>query len=96
MRNPSELVLGIGGIILGIWDVRPVIVQTSLPAVTPVDLLLAFVILMMLLVLTARAARHFFHVSGVADVARQHWPTRPAARSAVPSPTTGAKDQHMG
>mgnify|MGYP000076510707 CR=1 FL=1 len=96
MRNLSELVLGIGGIILGIWGLRSVIVQTPLPDVTLVDLLPAFVILMMLLVLTARAARHFFHVSGVADVARQHWPTRRAARSPASSPTTGATDRHMG
>jgi hypothetical protein len=60
MRTLNELVLGIGGIILGIWGVRSVVVQTPLPDVTLIDLALAFVILVMLLVLSARAARHFF------------------------------------
>ena len=52
--------LGIGGIILGIWGVRSVVVQTELPDVTLIDLILAFVILVLLLALSVRAARYFF------------------------------------
>ena len=65
MRTLGELVLGIGGIILGIWGVRSVVVQTPLPDVTLIDIILGFVILMMLLGLTLRAARHFFNQSGL-------------------------------
>jgi hypothetical protein len=65
MRTLGELVLGIGGIILGIWGVRSVVVQTPLPDVTLIDLILGFVILMMLLALSLRAARHFFTQSGL-------------------------------
>jgi hypothetical protein len=65
MRTLGELVLGIGGIILGIWGVRSVVVQTPLPDVTLIDVILGFVILMMLLGLTLRAARHFFNLSGL-------------------------------
>ena len=64
MRTLSELLLSIGGIILGIWGVRAIVVQTTLPEVTIVDLMLAFVILLMLLTLSVRAARHFYSLSG--------------------------------
>jgi hypothetical protein len=60
LRTLHELVLGIGGIILGIWGMRSVVVQTQLPDVTLVDLLLAFVMLVLLLALSIRAARFFF------------------------------------
>ena len=49
LRTLHELVLGIGGIILGIWGVRSVVVQTEIPDVTLIDLILAFVILVLLL-----------------------------------------------
>lgn len=58
-RSLHELVLGIGGIILGIWGVRSVVVQTPLPDVTLIDLILGFVILVLLLGLSIRAARYF-------------------------------------
>ena len=60
LRTLHELVLGIGGIILGIWGVRSVVVQTALPDVTLIDLLLAFVMLVLLLALSIRAARYFY------------------------------------
>ena len=44
LRTLNELLLGIGGLILGIWGVRSVVVQSPLPDVTLVDLMLAFVI----------------------------------------------------
>jgi hypothetical protein len=65
LRTLHELVLGIGGIILGIWGVRSVVVQTELPDVTLIDLLLAFVMLVLLLALSVRAARYFFLQSGI-------------------------------
>ena len=65
LRSLHELVLGIGGIILGIWGVRSVVVQTPLPDVTLIDLLLAFVILILLLGLSIRAARYFYVQSGL-------------------------------
>jgi hypothetical protein len=65
LRTLHELVLGIGGIILGIWGVRSVVVQTELPDVTLIDLLLAFVMLVLLLALAIRAARYFYVQSGL-------------------------------
>jgi hypothetical protein len=95
MRSLSELVLGVGGIILGIWGVRSVVVQTPLPDVTLVDLLLAFVMLLMLLALTVRAARHFFHVSGVANAARQRLRMRqvPGRDDSPPLPSPTAEGE---
>ena len=65
MRTLNELVLGIGGIILGIWGVRSVVVQTPLPDVTLIDLILGLVILIMLLALSIRAAIYFYRRSGL-------------------------------
>jgi hypothetical protein len=65
LRTLHELVLGIGGIILGIWGVRSVVVQTELPDVTLIDLILAFVMLVLLLALAIRAARYFYVQSGL-------------------------------
>lgn len=63
MRPVHDLFLGIGGVILGVWGVRSVIVQTSLPYVTAVDLALSAVILLLLLGLAVRAAQHFHRLS---------------------------------
>ena len=65
LRTLHELVLGIGGIILGIWGVRSVVVQTELSEVTLIDLILAFVMLVLLLALSVRAARFFYVQSGL-------------------------------
>lgn len=65
IRGLPELVLGIGGIILGIWGVRSVVVQNPLPDVTTIDLILGFVMLFLMLVLAIRAARYFYVQSGL-------------------------------
>lgn len=65
LRTLHELVLGIGGIILGIWGVRSVVVQSPLPDVTLIDLILGFVMLALMLALAARAARYFYLQSGL-------------------------------
>jgi hypothetical protein len=65
LRSLHELVLGIGGIILGIWGVRSVVVQSPLPDVTLIDLVLGFVMLALMLALAMRAARYFYMQSGL-------------------------------
>jgi hypothetical protein len=65
LRTVHELVLGIGGIILGIWGVRSIVVQSALPDVTLIDLMLGFVILILLVGLSVRAAHYFYLKSGV-------------------------------
>jgi hypothetical protein len=60
MRDLADLSLGIGGIILGIWGIRSVVIQGNLPSVTLVDTALAIVILVMLLGMAIRATLHFW------------------------------------
>jgi hypothetical protein len=74
MRPIHDLFLGVGGIILGVWGVRAVIVQSTLPYVTAIDLALSAVILFLLLVLVVRASLHFHRRSEL----RLPWPRRPA------------------
>jgi len=64
LKNLEELLLGIGGIILGVWGVRSMVVQTELPDLTWVDIALALIILLLLLAMAIRAARHFYRRSG--------------------------------
>jgi hypothetical protein len=64
LKDLEDLLLGIGGIILGVWGVRSIVVQTELPDLTWVDIALALIILLLLLALAIRAARHFYRRSG--------------------------------
>ena len=59
MRNMTDLIVGIGSLILGVWGVRSVLVPSSLPVVTSIDLALSVIILFVLLGLSVRAAVHF-------------------------------------
>jgi hypothetical protein len=58
MRNMTDLIVGIGSLILGIWGVRSVLVPSSLPVVTSIDLALSVIILFVLLGLSVRSALH--------------------------------------
>jgi hypothetical protein len=68
MRTINELLLGIGGLILGIWGVRSVVVPSPPSRVNVVDLVLAFVILVLLVVLSIRVARHVHRLAQVTSV----------------------------
>jgi hypothetical protein len=58
-RSIHELVLGVGGLILGIWGVRSILVPQPVPTITAIDLALSTVILLILLGLAVRAAQYF-------------------------------------
>ena len=58
-RSIHELVLGVGGLILGIWGVRSILVPQPVPTITAIDLALSTVILLILLGLAVRAALYF-------------------------------------
>ena len=62
-RGFSELLLGIGGLILGVWGVRSVLMPQPVPAVTTIDLALSWVIFLLLVGLALRAAMHFYRHS---------------------------------
>lgn len=58
-RSINELTLGVGGLILGVWGIRSVLMPTSLPTVTAIDLALSWIILLLLLGFALRAILHF-------------------------------------
>lgn len=62
-RGLNDLALGFGGLILGVWGVRSVLMPQSIGAVTAIDLALSWLILLLLLGLALRAALHFLHQS---------------------------------
>ncbi len=67
MRDLPDLSLGIGGIILGVWGIRSVVIQGNLPSVTLVDTMLALVILLLLLGMAIRATLHFWRQAQIAS-----------------------------
>ena len=54
-RSVNELALGVGGLILGVWGIRSVLMPTSIPTVTAIDLALSWIILLLLLGFALRA-----------------------------------------
>jgi hypothetical protein len=68
MRSMTDLIVGIGSLILGIWGVRSVLVPSSLPVVTSIDLALSVIILFVLLGLSVRSALHFHKQSELPPV----------------------------
>jgi hypothetical protein len=58
-RALDELALGFGGIILGVWGIRSILMPQSIGTVTAIDLALSWLILLLLLGLALRAALHF-------------------------------------
>ena len=68
MRNMTDLIVGIGSLILGIWGVRSVLVPSSLSVVTSIDLALSVIILFVLLGLSVRAALTFHKQSELPPV----------------------------
>jgi hypothetical protein len=53
-RGRDELALGIGGLILGVWGIRSVLLPQALGTVTAIDLALSWLILGLLLGLAVR------------------------------------------
>jgi hypothetical protein len=58
-RSIDDLLLGVGGLILGVWGIRSVLVNQPLPGISAVDLALTLVILFLLLGLAIRLTLHF-------------------------------------
>jgi hypothetical protein len=62
-RTLNDLALGFGGLILGVWGVRSVLMPQSIGSVTAIDLAMSWLILLLLLGLALRAALHFLRQS---------------------------------
>jgi hypothetical protein len=64
-RSINELALGFGGLVLGVWGVRAVLMPQQVSTITAVDLALSWVILLLLLGLAVRAMVHFHRHSNL-------------------------------
>jgi hypothetical protein len=64
-RGIDDLALGFGGIILGVWGVRSVLMPQALSTITAIDLALSWLILLLLLGLAVRAMLHFHRHSDI-------------------------------
>jgi hypothetical protein len=73
LRSMTDLIIGMGSLILGIWGVRNVLVPQPIPVVTSIDLALSIIILGVLLGLSARALRYFHQES---ELPPMHLPGR--------------------
>jgi hypothetical protein len=62
-RSIDELALGFGGLVLGVWGVRSILMPQSIGTITAIDLALSWLILLLLLGLAIRAALHFLRHS---------------------------------
>lgn len=62
-RSLDDLALGFGGLILGVWGIRSILMPQSLSTVTAIDLALSWLILLLLLGLGLRAALYFLKQS---------------------------------
>lgn len=88
-RSIDDLVLGVGGLILGVWGIRSVLVNQPLPGISAVDLALSLVILFLLLGLAVRLVRHFHRESELP----LRWPTRSKDRR-IRNPRRGDSGPH--
>lgn len=73
-RSIDDLLLGIGGLILGVWGIRSVMVPQPLPTLSIVDISLSGVILMLLIGLAIRAAAHFHRQGELPSLRRRNPP----------------------
>lgn len=70
MRDVSDLIVGVGSLVIGIWGVRSILVPQPIPVVTSVDLALSVVILFVLLGLLLRTAQHLQRTAELPFVGR--------------------------
>jgi FtsH-binding integral membrane protein len=71
MRDVSDLIVGVGSLVIGIWGVRSILVPQPIPVVTSVDLALSVVILFVLLGLLLRGAQQLQRTAEIPSVTRR-------------------------
>ncbi len=65
MRPLDQLVINSGALVLGVWGIRSILLGTSVPGITSVDLALSVVILFLLAAITVRAMLYLHRRSGM-------------------------------
>jgi hypothetical protein len=86
-----QLITSTGGLVLGVWGIRAILVGTDVPGITALDLALAVVILFLLVAVAVRALAYHAARSGLPWFHRDHDPvpmdsTAPRASQQQPTP----------
>ena len=71
LRDVSDLIFGVGSLVIGIWGVRSILVPQPIAVVTSVDLYLSVVILFVLLGLLLRGAQQLQRTAEIPSVRRR-------------------------
>lgn len=66
-RTVGDALLSIGGIVIGVWGVRSILVPSSVSVITAIDIALSMVIFFLLLGIGFRIVKHLFHQSDLPD-----------------------------
>jgi hypothetical protein len=64
MRPLDQLVINAGALVLGVWGIRAILLGTSVPGITLVDVALSFVILFLLIAMSLRALHYMQEPTG--------------------------------
>lgn len=78
-RTVKDALLSVGGIVLGVWGVRSILVSSSVSVLTAIDITLSTVIFFLLLGIGIRIVKHLFDSSELPDPI-------PAAKNVVQRP----------
>lgn len=62
-RNVTEALLSVGGIVIGVWGVRSILVPSSVQVITAIDIALSLVIMFLLLGIGFRIVKHLYRES---------------------------------
>lgn len=84
LRPLNELIIGSGALVLGVWGVRGILLGTSFPGVTAVDLSLSVVIMFLLATITVRTAWLLEESSAVKPLRSRFFPARPSSQAQPP------------
>jgi hypothetical protein len=93
MRPLDQLIVNSGALVLGVWGIRSILLGSSLPGLTAVDLALSVVILFLLATLTVRTLYLLEESSAVRFLRRRS--KEPAAEESKP-PSPGTQDYVPG
>jgi hypothetical protein len=92
LRPLNELIIGSGALVLGVWGVRGVLLGSSLPGITAVDLALIIVMLFLLATITVRTAWLLEERSTVKPIRGRLFGGRMARAGTPPAGTTPTPD----
>jgi hypothetical protein len=91
MRPLDQLIINSGALVLGVWGIRSILLGTSLPGLTAVDLALSVVILFLLVTITVRTLYLLESTSAIGFVRR----FRRRQEEPAPAPAPAGTPDHV-